>query len=262
MPSYAHLDATRLTFYGTDGMLYELRSLPLAKRDLFINEWGKFRSAAVEVEDLGDFCDRYDRLKPDGTPNPNHDADFRRLTNWLLAYIVAHEPISGGKVSLLDVIDASTVVGLLLSKDGGPSVLEQIEFPPPKEKAPKGEPLPDGVDPTGHALASLATYTDGDLSKALELASDEPYQELREVMAESYRLSQEAQGKTKGKPTASSSTDDPLSAFLDMQQGKEPEQDKVQEPDLDLKRKAAAKLAGDMGPVIHAMQQLATKPKP
>jgi hypothetical protein len=199
MPTYAHLDANRLTFYGTDGLLYELRSLPLAKRDLFINEWVKFKGMAAGVEDLADFCDRYDRLKPDGTPNPNHDADFRRMTNWLLSYIVAHDPIENSTSKLLDLVDASTVVGLLLSKDGGPSIIEQLEFPQPKADAPKGEPLPDDVDPTAHAMAALVTYCDGDVSKAIDLAQTAPHNELQDILAEHNRLAERAHKKAQGK---------------------------------------------------------------
>lgn len=199
MPSYAHFDCDRLTFLGTDGLLYELRGLPLAKRDLFVVQWSKWRAMAGDVADLPDFVERYDRLLIDGSPNPNHDAEFRRLTEWLLRYLVAYDTIDGTQRKLLDLVDAATVVGLLLSKDGGPSVVEALEFPARKEGDKPGKPLPDGVDPTAHSLAVLMSYCDGDVVKALEMAQTLPHGELMAILDEHNRLMDEAQRQAKGK---------------------------------------------------------------
>jgi len=107
---------------------------------------------------------------------------------------VAWEPIDESRQSLADIVDAATVVGLLVGKDGGPSLVEQLEFPKPKEK---GEPLPDGVDATAHLTAALATYMDGDIGKAIDVLATTPHRELLSVLSEATRINKEANARSK-----------------------------------------------------------------
>jgi len=191
MPQYASLSLDRITFPAIDGRLLELRGLPLTKRDLFVHKWAEWRELAGDIESLADFTARYDRLKASGRPNPEHDAEFRRATNWLLQFIVATDPMDDATVPLIEVVDAATVVGLLLGKDGGKSVIEAIEFPERPEKA-TGEPLPENVDGSTHLMAALMAYCEGDLDKAKQVASTVPYAELLAILDEYNRIMEQS----------------------------------------------------------------------
>lgn len=186
MPSYAHLDKDRFTFYGTDGRLYELRGLPINRRDLFVVKWAEWIAVLDDVTDFSDFIQKYDLLLADGSPNPYYDNEFCKLTNWLLSYLIVFDPIDATKIRLIDVVDAETVVGLLISHEGSPSVVEQLEFPKPKEKPSK--PLPEGVDSMAHIKAALATHVNGDLQQVEALCDSVPANELMAILEETNRL--------------------------------------------------------------------------
>jgi hypothetical protein len=258
MPKIAHLDMDRITFEGTDGQLYELRGLPLSKRDLFIRQWGQWRTMAQGIEDLGNFIACYDRLMPDGTPNPNHDAEFRRATDWLLQYVVATDPITDQQSSLLAICDAATVVGLLLSKDGGKSVIEAIEFP---ERKPKqdAELLPEDVDATTHLMAALIDYCGGDAIRARQLASEMPYGELMALLDEHNRLLDKAQGKQSKHSQGGKDFENDIETLLGIQNNQQDTH--AEETKRKAKAKVDAEFASDMQTVIHQMMQLQQKEK-
>jgi hypothetical protein len=213
---------------------------------------------AQGVNDLENFIDCYDRLMPDGTPNPNHDAEFRRATDWLLQYVVATDPITEQQSPLLDICDAATVVGLLLSKDGGKSVIEAIEFPERKTKE-NAELLPEDVDATTHLLAALIDYCGGDATKARQLASDMPYGELMALLDEHNRLLDKAQGNQSNPNQGGKDFENDIETLMGIQNN---QQNTHQE---EIKRKVKAKVdaefASDMQAVIHQMMQLQQKEK-
>lgn len=208
MPSYAHLDKDRFTFYGTDSRLYELRGLPINRRDLFVIKWTEWLSMLGDITDFGGFIQKYDLLLADGSPNAEYDQEFRKLTNWLLSYLVVFEPIDATKTKLIDVVDAETVVGLLISHEGSPSVIEQLEFPKPKEKPSKA--LPEGVDSTAHIKAALATHVNGDLQQVEALCDSMPVNELMAILEESNRLIKASKGDGDEKADKPTTNDEAL----------------------------------------------------
>ncbi len=216
MPSYSLLECDRYVFRGTDGLYYEVRSLPLNKRDLFALQWRRWKTMLGEARGLAAFIRKYDSRLSTGEANPDCDSEFRRLTDWLLQFLVAYDPLAATSIPLLSLVDAPTVVGLLVGHGNQPSIVEQLEFPDPSEGS---ETLPEGIDSTIHAKAAVSTYVG--LDKAEALADTVPARELIATITEINRIQKSdrsllATGKIRGlsKEDARTIQDECMAVFL------------------------------------------------